>query len=310
MCKILARTKGMAREDWLALRRQGIGGSDAGAVCGVNPYANALSVYRDKTGEDLEEDDNESMRQGRDLEEYVANRFTEETRLKVRRSNVMYQSAEMPFMIGDVDRLIAGEDAGLECKTVSPYNADKWKDGQVPLHYVIQCLHYMIVTGKKTWYIAGLIFGKEFVYRKISYDPILAEQLKNIEADFWNNNVVKRKMPDPDGSKVYDDILQKYFKTAKKGSTVELAGFDEKLMQRERLSAQISELTAAQKAIEQEIKLFMKDSELAVSEKYRVSWGNVNTTRLDTKKLKEEHPDIYEKYARRSQSRRFEVRAA
>ena len=183
-------------------------------------------------------------------------------------------------------------------------------DGQVPLHYVIQCLHYMIVTGKKTWYIAGLIFGKEFVYRKISYDPILAEQLKNIEADFWNNNVVKRKMPDPDGSKVYDDILQKYFKTAKKGSTVELAGFDEKLMQRERLSAQISELTAAQKAIEQEIKLFMKDSELAVSEKYRVSWGNVNTTRLDTKKLKEEHPDIYEKYARRSQSRRFEVRAA
>ena len=310
MCKILARTKGMAREDWLALRRQGIGGSDAGAVCGVNPYANALSVYRDKTGEDLEEEDNESMRQGRDLEEYVANRFTEETRLKVRRSNVMYQSAEMPFMIGDVDRLIAGEDAGLECKTVSPYNADKWKDGQVPLHYVIQCLHYMIVTGKKTWYIAGLIFGKEFVYRKISYDPILAEQLKNIEADFWNNNVVKRKMPDPDGSKVYDDILQKYFKTAKKGSTVELAGFDEKLMQRERLSAQISELTAAQKAIEQEIKLFMKDSELAVSEKYRVSWGNVNTTRLDTKKLKEEHPDIYEKYARRSQSRRFEVRAA
>ena len=64
MCKILARTKGMAREDWLALRRQGIGGSDAGAVCGVNPYANALSVYRDKTGEDLEEDDNNAAGQG------------------------------------------------------------------------------------------------------------------------------------------------------------------------------------------------------------------------------------------------------
>ena len=42
-------------------------------------------------------------------------------------------------MIADVDRLIVGEDAGLECKTASAYNADKWKDGDIPLHYVMQC---------------------------------------------------------------------------------------------------------------------------------------------------------------------------
>ena len=38
MCKILAKTKDLSKEDWLKLRKQGIGGSDAGAVCGLNPY--------------------------------------------------------------------------------------------------------------------------------------------------------------------------------------------------------------------------------------------------------------------------------
>ena len=51
-------------------------------------------------------------------------------------------------MIADVDRLVAGEDAGLECKTASAYNTDKWKDGNIPLHYIMQCYHYMAVTGK------------------------------------------------------------------------------------------------------------------------------------------------------------------
>ncbi len=58
-------------------------------------------------------------------------------------------------MITDVDRLVVGEDAGLECKTASDYNADKWKDGEIPPHYLIQCCHYMAVTGKSAWYIAA-----------------------------------------------------------------------------------------------------------------------------------------------------------
>ena len=109
-------------------------------------------------------EDNEAMRQGRDLEDYVAKRFCEATGLKVRRSNMMYRSTENPFMIADVDRLIVGRDAGLECKTASAFNADKWKDGRIPPHYLIQCLHYMAVTGKREWYIAVVILGRDFRY--------------------------------------------------------------------------------------------------------------------------------------------------
>ena len=220
MYTILAKTKDMPHDEWLEMRKKGIGGSDAGAICGVNPYSNALAVFRSKTNDDIEETDNEAVRQGHDLEEYVAQRFSEATGLRVRKSNMMYQSVEHPFMIADVDRLIVGEDAGLECKTASAYNADKWKDGDIPLHYLLQCYHYMIVLGKKTWYIAAVILGQEFVYRKIVWDDQLVERLIEIEKDFWNNNVLANQMPFPDGTKVSDEIIQKYFGTAKKESTI------------------------------------------------------------------------------------------
>ena len=158
---------GLDNHEWLELRKTGIGGSDAGAVCGLNPYSSPMKLFYDKTSDKVEELDNEAVRQGHDLEDYVARRFMEATGLKVRRSNYMYRSVEYPFMIADVDRLIVGEDAGLECKTASAYNADKWKDGKIPLHYVMQCYHYMAVTGKRVWYIAAVILGREFIYLRI-----------------------------------------------------------------------------------------------------------------------------------------------
>lgn len=95
----LAATKGLSREQWLAMRKGGIGGSDAGAVCGLNPYRSPFSVYMDKTSDAAPEEDNERMRQGRDLEDYCARRFSEATGLKVRRSNYLYRHEEHPFML-------------------------------------------------------------------------------------------------------------------------------------------------------------------------------------------------------------------
>ena len=112
-------TINMGREEWLKLRKNGIGGSDAGAVCGVNPYSSAIQVFVDKRSDDISDYDNEAMREGRDLEDYVAKRFTDETGKKVRKANYMYIDEDYPFMFADVDRLIVGENAALECKTVN-----------------------------------------------------------------------------------------------------------------------------------------------------------------------------------------------
>ena len=294
---------GVDNLEWLRLRKSGIGGSDAGAICGVNPYSSVMKVFQDKTSEDVEEQDSEAIRIGRDLEDYVAKRFMEASGLKVRKSNFMYRNVEHPFMIADVDRLVVGEDAGLECKTASAYNADKWADGNIPLHYVMQCYHYMAVTRKRTWYIAAVILGREFTYRRLDWDDELINRLIDVEQDFWDNHVVKGIIPPPDGSRACDEVIEQYFYTAKKESAVKLTGFDEKLNRREEILSSIAKLQEEQKRIEQEVKMFMGDH-------YRVSWGNVDSVRFDSQRIKAEKPEIYADYGKPSHYRRFEVKAA
>lgn len=301
---------GMDNEGWLRLRKSGIGGADAGAICGVNPYSSAMTVFKDKTSKEIEELDNEAVRIGHDLEDYVAQRFMEATGLKVRKSNFMYRSRRHPFMIADVDRLVVGQDAGLECKTASAYNADRWAEGNIPLHYVMQCYHYMAVTGKRTWYIAAIILGREFTYRKLEWDDELINSLTGIEEAFWNGHVAPGIIPPPDGSKACDEVIGQYFHTAKKASSIKLVGFDEKLRRREEILSFISELQEEQEQIEQEVKLFMKENELASSDAFRVSWKNIDTTKLDVKRIKEERPELYADYGKTTHSRRFEVKAA
>lgn len=300
----------VSHEDWLKMRKTGIGGSDAGAICGLNPYTTAMAVYRDKTSEETESEDKEAMRQGRDLEDYVAKRFMEATGLKVRRSNFMYRSVDYPWMLANVDRLIIGEDAGLECKTASAYNADKWKDGEIPPHYLIQCYHYMAVTGIRSWYIAVVILGRDFKYVKVEWDDELIQNLIEIEADFWNNHVLSDVMPEPDGSKVCDEVLEQYFHTSRKGASIPLVGFNAQLERRMELNALIDKLELEKNQIDQQIKLYMKDNELAVSDRYKVMWTTVSSSRVDTKRLKADKPDVYNEFLKTSSSRRFTVNAA
>ena len=302
--------KDMSRTDWLKLRKTGIGGSDAGAVCGVNPYRSAFSVYNDKISEDISDDDNEAMRQGRDLEDYVAERFCEVTGLKVKRSAFMYRSDKHPFMTADIDRFITGEKAGLECKTASAYSADKWKDGAIPESYEIQCRHYMAVMDWDHMYIACLILGKDFVIRKIERDPDMEEAVIKIEEDFWKNHVIPRVMPEPDGSPAYDEILDKYFQRNNDIRSLRLQGFDDDLKRRDELGALILKLETERNEIDQRIKLGMEGNEQAITKDYRISWTFTETTRLDTKKLKAEEPELYKRYAKTTTGRRFAVRRA
>lgn len=303
-------TKNMSHEEWLDLRKTGIGGSDAGAVCGLNPYVSSIGVYLNKIGKAPEVEDNEAMRQGRDMEDYVARRFSEKTGLKVRRSHQLYRSKEHPFMIADVDRMIVGEDAGLECKTVSAYGADKWKDGQIPVHYLLQCLHYMAVTGKKTWYIAAVILGVDFQYRKIEWEEEMISKLIEVEQRFWEQFVCSGHMPDPDGTEACSESLTKYFNKAKKGTAIPLIGFDERLNRRELILQRIESLETEKRQIEQEVRCYLQENETAFNENYRVSWFNVETNRLDTKQMKEEHPDLYQKFLKKTVSRRLQIKAA
>lgn len=307
--KKLVATLNMEKQEWLMYRKKGIGGSDAGAICGVNPYRSAMQVYQDKVSEETEETDNEAMRQGREFEDYVARRFMEASGKKVRRANAMFYDEKHPFMLADVDRLVVGENAGLECKTASPFMADKWEDGKVPLSYQIQCYHYMSVMNTDAWYIAVLIYGRDFKFCKIERDEKILADLIRIEQDFWENHVMRGILPEPDGSELTDSVIAEYYRQSNAQSIL-LSGFDERLLRRQKLTEEIERMETEKRRIEQELKLYLGEAEAAENERYRVSWKNVESIRVDAKRLKEEKPEIYQQYSSLSQYRRLTVKAA
>jgi len=202
----------MTREEWLEARRKGIGGSDAAAVCGLNPYKSPLEVYLEKIGEIDPPEDNEAMYWGRKLEDIVAQEFSERTGLKVRRVNSILQHKEVPFMLANLDRVIVGNDEGpgvLECKTSSAFKLKDWEE--VPLMYQLQVYHYLAVTGYKYAYLAVLIGGRIFKTFRLDRDEEIIANLIKIESDFWHNHVLAGVMPEPDGNKTSTELLSKLY---------------------------------------------------------------------------------------------------
>ena len=305
--KKIVSTLNLSREEWLKYRKKGICGTDAGAITGFNPYVSAFSVYRDKTSDEISEFDNEAMRQGRDMEDYVARRFMEETGKQVRRANAIYKNEKHPIMLADFDRLIVGEKAGLECKTVSPYSADKWSDGKIPMHYQMQVQHYLAVSGYECWYIAALIFRRDFIIRKIERDEELINNLTVIEENWWEKHIVENTIPEPDGSTAYTKLLNEYYHSDR-DKTVKLYGMDKTLERRGEIDSLIKKLNTEKEAIDQRIKINLEDASYGETEKYKVSWIDTVQNRIDSKKLKAENPDIYNGYLNEVHSKRFTVK--
>ena len=114
-------------------------------------------------------------------------------------------------------------------------------------------------------------------------------------------------MPDPDGTKsCSDQIAQMYFK-ADKEKVVQLHGYNGILNRREELVELIEKLETEKTTIDQKIKLEMQDASKALAEEYQVTWSSYSSSRLDSKRLKAEKPEIYEAYVNKSSTRRFTV---
>lgn len=197
--KVCDTTK-VTREEWATVyRRTGFGGSDAATIAGLNPYSSRYALYLDKIGELPPKDDNEAMREGRDLEPYVVKRWCEATGKKARRNNFMWRSTENPWMIADVDREVVGENAGLECKTTSVYVKADLDAGEIPLPFLVQCYHYMHVMGYSRMYLAILVLSRGFYHFVIERDDAEIAALVEMEKALWHN-VETRTPPEVDGS--------------------------------------------------------------------------------------------------------------
>lgn len=298
----------ITREQWLEYRRTGIGGSDASTIVGLNPYSSPYYLFCDKMGALPEKDDTEAMRQGRDLEQYVADRWMERTGKTCRRNNYMWRSTRWPWMLADIDREIVGENAGLECKTTSPYNKHDFAGGEVPLTYYVQCQHYMAVMGFDRMYLAVLVLNRGFYDFVIDRDDSEIDVLAASEGEFWD--LLQREEPPPiDGSEATQNAIRLMYPEEDDGLSLNLPqSADRDLNRLIRLQGMIKDLQAECDAIKNETMAQMGDAALADTSSKRCSWVTRKRSSIDTKKLKQQFPEIYKQFEKTTEFRVFSVK--
>lgn len=293
-------------DEWLAIRRGYIGGSDAGAIIGMNPYASAFSVWAEKTGQVPEFTGNISTRTGTLLEDLVAKLFTEETGKKVQRLNFTIVNEKYPFSCANIDREIIGEDAVLECKTTNNSLVLKQlRSGEFPEIYYCQCVHYMAVTGCKKIYLAVLSECRDFRIFELERDEDEIKALMDAERDFWNEYVIPKKTPPADGHDATTQAIKQMFQT-EAGDEADLGDFADQLQQRKAMSESIKKLKAELDGIDNRIKVSMGSRSTGTCGLFKVSWKIQNTSGLDRDAIKRDFPEIdFSRYA--TQARVFRV---
>ena len=163
--------------DWTLLRQDTIGGSEIGAVLGLNEYESPYSLWAKKTGKLPPFEGNLATEVGTAMEDFVARKFAAISQMNVQRSNYIYFNDEFPNQHALPDRMILQGNgrgrnvkyiAGLECKTCGSYGGRKYKGEDFPASYYAQCVQYMAIMDVQTWYLAVLIGNYDFkIYRLV-----------------------------------------------------------------------------------------------------------------------------------------------
>lgn len=309
MCRLLlmiTKVKTANHEEWLALRGQYIGGSDAAAVVGLNSFVSPYSLWAEKTGRVPGFAGNLATEVGTWLEEFIAQKFARETGKKVRKCNLSFFNSKYPFAIANIDREIVGEDAGLEIKSTDSINLKKFKGGEYPANYYVQCVHYMAITGKKRWYLAVLIGNREFKWFTIERDQAEIDALMGAEADFME--YVKNDTPPPlDGSQATSEAILAMHPESD-GPDCDITVCAPDLRRYVELKRQIKELEAEAAQCCNVVKDFMGDSGGGECDGFRVSWRTSPRRTFDAKRFAADNPDVdLSEYYNETTTRTFRV---
>ncbi|AXB03276.1 MULTISPECIES: YqaJ viral recombinase family nuclease [Aeromonas] len=312
----LASTTDLPREQWLAIRKLGIGSSDAAVAVGLSPYRCPLSLWLEKTGR-KEPDDishKEAVLWGIELEPVLAQVYAKRTGNRVRRVNAVLQHPEHLFMLANLDREVVGHPDGpgiLEIKTASYHSAPQWEEG-VPVAYQCQVLHQLAVTGHAWAEVAVLIGGQDFRIYRIERDEEKIRDLTEREAQFWHQ-VTSDQQPEPDGSKDAGSALAWLF-PRDDGETVDLSDspefnqlFEELLHLREHKE----EVELRESQIKQRLQATLGEATAGLFADGKITWKR-SKDRLapDLDRLGQDHPDLLSHYVKPVPgSRRFTIQA-
>lgn len=298
----------MTRADWLAERRNSLGGSDMGAILGLNRWRSPYTVWADKMGLLPEQEDSEAMRVGRDLEPYVLRRFCEASGKKTRHVNAILRNTDFPHLHANVDSMIVGEAAGVEAKTASALNTRLFAGGEFPESYYAQCVTYLAVTDADRWYLAVLIMGREFkvfqltrvqtdacpewcessVY--VSQDEI--DALNVMATRFWEQHVVTGQPPEADASHSTGKTLDAIWRSQDDRPEVDLEPMRDAVASLIAVNERIKELQTIADGFKNQLKDYMQEAGSARSELAACTWKEQTRRTLDEKSLRADYPDL------------------
>lgn len=316
----------MINEEIREIRRSGIGGSDIGAILGLSRFRSPYDVYLSKIGEEEEQPENEAIHWGNVLEDVVAKEYQERTGRKVQRINSVIRHPDCQWAIANLDRAVVNPeikgrvfidkesgylttDRILECKTANGFATKMWGEPGsdfVPDAYFCQVQWYMFVTGAKVADLAVLIGGQDYRIYTIQRDEPFIIHIHNKALHFWLENVKKRIPPAP---LTAQDAARRY-PTPEAGKMAVASEAAYKAWQElENVKAEKKALDELESRLKGQIMAEMGDAETIVFDGTPLAtWKSRTSSRLDTKLLKAEHPDIYSLYTKTSESRTFLIK--
>lgn len=317
--KRLVNTKDMAYQDWLEVRKQGIGSSDAVTACGLNPYMSMLELWLIKTGRQTQSIEDESsgiapLYWGKQLEPLVAEYYSMHTNNKVRRVNAVLQhpDPDKHFMLANLDYSVVGSDEVqiLECKTAGEHGAKLWRDG-VPLYVLCQVQHQLAVTGKQAAHVCVLICGHETKIFKVTRSESVIEHIVQAERLFWE--CVENDVPPAvDASESAAKALQQLYPEHTPLSCVDLTEvelanelFDQLIKEKQQIEQHQSQFDL----LKHRVQALMQEHERAVFQQGSVTWKkSKDSISLDTKSLLQHQPELIQQYPlQKAGSRRFNI---
>jgi len=297
------------RDEWLAARKQGIGGSDIGTILGLSTFSSALEVFYEKTGIGEGREVNEAMEIGAAIEPWILERYGDtavwaKERYEIVDDLYIIQSNDHPWLLHSPDALLLDGIDSLPCAGIEIKNirSDQHWD-PLPPFYMAQVQHGLLCSGLERWIVVALVGGQKLITREIEPDKELQGRIIVEGEWFWTSHVLANVPPEPDGSESASDALNRRWDASHGNVEVDPSLFIQ-------LRAADREVKAAERhyaKIQQVIKSKMGDSEVALTpDGERVATWKVSTrTSVDTKRLKEEEPKIAEKFSRTTPTRIF-----
>jgi len=291
-------------KEWHEDRRKGIGGSDSPVILGVSPFKSPYDLWREKIGEVEPTEPTPPMLRGKYLEPIIAQIYQERTghALKVVDEPLVHSHVEV--MRANVDRLIEADDLPgqgvLEIKAPGLKVFSKIKREGVPDYYLVQLQHYLEVADLD-WGAFAILNAErwEMLSFTVERDRELGQAIAGECADFWERYVVPGVPPE----ETLDlSEAAKMIPAPEDGVRIIHLDSDEWARAVAELR-EAREILEVAKELENDAKAtitaMMGDLEAVEGGGARIYYRRqAGRKTLDTKRLKAELPEIYERYVK------------